>query len=30
MSREPTEKDAELRRLHSEADAREREIRDLG
>src|SRR4029453_8399710 len=28
--REHNEKDTELRRLHSEADAREREIRDLG
>ena len=30
MSHEPEEGDAELRRLHSEADARERDIRDMG
>jgi serine phosphatase RsbU (regulator of sigma subunit) len=29
MSQVPDEKDAELRRLHAEADAREREIRDM-
>ena len=26
----PTEKDEELRRLHSQADAREHDIRDMG
>jgi serine phosphatase RsbU (regulator of sigma subunit) len=30
MSPEPDEKDAELRRLHSEADALEHDIRDMG
>jgi serine phosphatase RsbU (regulator of sigma subunit) len=30
MSQEPDEKDAELQRLHSQADAREDEIRDMG
>ena len=30
MSQEPDENDAELRRLHSEADTRERDIRDMG
>jgi sigma-B regulation protein RsbU (phosphoserine phosphatase) len=30
MSQEPDEDDAELRRLHSEVDARERDIRDMG
>ncbi|HMJ33488.1 MAG TPA: SpoIIE family protein phosphatase [Baekduia sp.] len=30
MSQEPDEDDAELRRLHSDADARERDIRDMG
>ena len=30
MSHKPHEDDAELRRLHSEADARERDIRDMG
>jgi hypothetical protein len=29
MSQEPDEEDAELRRLHSEVDARERDIRDM-
>src|ERR1700719_2212135 len=30
MSQEPDEEDTELRRLHSEADTRERDIRDMG
>jgi serine phosphatase RsbU (regulator of sigma subunit) len=30
MTQEPDEKDAELRRLHSQADAREDDIRDMG
>jgi sigma-B regulation protein RsbU (phosphoserine phosphatase) len=30
MSQEPDEDNAELRRLHSDADARERDIRDMG
>jgi serine phosphatase RsbU (regulator of sigma subunit) len=30
MSQEPDEKDAELERLHSQADAREDDIRDMG
>jgi sigma-B regulation protein RsbU (phosphoserine phosphatase) len=30
MSQEPEEEDAELRRLHSEVGARERDIRDMG
>jgi hypothetical protein len=30
MSQDPDEEDAELRRLHAEVDARERDIRDMG
>jgi serine phosphatase RsbU (regulator of sigma subunit) len=30
MSQEPDERDAELRRMHSQADAREGDIRDMG
>ena len=30
MTQEPDEKDAELQRLHSQADAREDDIRDMG
>ena len=30
MDQEPAEEDAELRRLHSEVDARERDIREMG